>query len=327
MPNADQERNSGSDVVTEWQAARGVLARFDENLHDLRKYGFSFVTGLLTVDALFANISDNWKLAALIGTMALIVVLSVVDRNYQVFLKGANHRATLLENRCTFELTKIIGRIYEQEHAGTVFTVVYCGLVGVTFVLGLLILKSNLLHLVSHLVAVSYLYALLIALLIAVFLILSIRRSLDLRPWVYFEIDRFEYKKGERVLVVVTNVAKDELKLSLDDLENKIIWSVYSEHDATMDRPIHEEALNKDIVLGKNSDHLWQFPTGPSIKYNLFPGLYRIVYKGPIYVERSRKDKLERFWKNGFCLKKWSDDRVHDRQRRWTNAARFRLVD
>ena len=31
-------------AIDEWKETRAVMARFDENLHDLRKYGFSFVT-------------------------------------------------------------------------------------------------------------------------------------------------------------------------------------------------------------------------------------------------------------------------------------------
>ena len=36
----------------EWEVARDVIARADERIDGLRKYGFSFVTALLTADAL-----------------------------------------------------------------------------------------------------------------------------------------------------------------------------------------------------------------------------------------------------------------------------------
>jgi len=62
----------------EWEVARNVLKEFDDRIHDLRKYGFSFLTALLAAEALLipgpiaeaagkAGIPDLIKLAVLFG--------------------------------------------------------------------------------------------------------------------------------------------------------------------------------------------------------------------------------------------------------------------
>ena len=105
--------------MSEWQAARDVLDHYDERLHDLRKVGFSFVTGLLTVDALLtASSNPNWKLAALVGTLFLIVPFDLVDRNYRAIEIAASIRAQVLERRSRMDLTQAITRMFELSHVG-----------------------------------------------------------------------------------------------------------------------------------------------------------------------------------------------------------------
>jgi hypothetical protein len=271
--SASQPKDSpNSDALTEWQEARDVLARFDGNLHDLRKYGFSFVTGLLTVDALFATISDYFRLAALIGTMALIVVLALVDRNYRVFEEGATQRATLLENRSSSELTKTIVRTYDQERVGTAFKWVYRGLAVVTFMLGVLVLGlSPVPQLLNG-----------VALVAAIILLVRIEERLELRPWVYFEVDGFKYKKPSEVLVVVTHLSNYKLPpITLRDA----VCAVYNENGTRVKGKAFECVLKKPIQIPPGGDYRWTFPTK-----HIDSGLYRVVYYGPLYPDFERVD-------------------------------------
>jgi hypothetical protein len=281
------EKEDNDDALTEWSAARGVLARFDEDLHDLRKYGFSFVTGLLTVDALFATTDDNYKLAALVGTMALIVVLSVVDKNYRTFLEGATDRATLLENRSSPELTKTMTRIYEQKRVGTTFNLVYVGLTFVTFMLGVFVLPPRLSLTVN-----------LGALAAALFLIWLVQTQLKTRPWVYFELDGFKYERPSEILIILTHIAtakEDPVILE------KRVWAVHREDGSPVDGSNYQGYLEKPLEVPPNGDRRWSIPTE-----ELADGLYRVVYEGPVY---SRKGKLIRHVKD-----------------RWKNAPRFWVV-
>ena len=316
------ESNSDNAILSEWKAARDVLARFDDNLHDLEKYGFSFIAGLLTVDALLGNIGYRFKLAALIGTLALIVVLDVVDRNYRVYLQGANQRATLLENRSGPELTKTIARTYAEARTREAFRLVYRGLAIITFVLGLLVLP------------LSFLYQLpnLIALLAALFLFWIIDESLYLRPWVYFEVDGFKYKKPSEVLVVLTHFASLPEKTLLTKFRASIfgkkpdkkhdeksitllndVWGVYQEDGTEVPgkRYGNRGLLKKEIKIQAGGDYRWTFSTK-----DLDPGLYRVVYKGPVYPSR----------KHGFKLMPIKDNTNVVSSRRWDYAARFWVV-
>ena len=346
----------------EWQAARDVLDKFDERLHDLRKYGFSFITGLLSVDAIFAAISASWKLAALIATLALIVSLNLVDRNYRVFQIAATIDAQLLERRNEMNLTQTISRIYDDAHIKFFFQTVYIMFTLATLLLGWFILASNSYHLVLlvafAVTAYDFAWALLypgrskalgiivLTLLLAVLLylsnfyihvkgtsvifydvtkislllseelrgpihyhlvllavvtfaiaaILATETTVDIRDWVDFAIDAYEYQQGDTVLVTVTNIGRDLLTLRPDDPKNpkQNVLRVHRERDPRMEAPLNIPGLEisntieipaaskRDWHLSW-SDHRWQFSTANE---NLHPGLYRVVYSGPNYRRR-----------------------------------------
>ena len=135
---------SNDPSLSEWQTARAVLNSYDDRLHDLHKVGFSFVTGLLTVDALLANIPDNWKLAALVAALFLIVPLDLVDRNYRVFTTAASIRAQIIERRSLMDLTQTITRMFEIAHVAYFFEIVYVLFALAVLLLGWIIFVPNL---------------------------------------------------------------------------------------------------------------------------------------------------------------------------------------
>lgn len=98
----------------EWAECRTTIGRFDSILIDLRKYGFSFVTTLLTASALFgiASASDvkaDAVVAALIIIMALNTLLFTVDVYYTSLQSGAVERALDLEARLkSYRITKYL---------------------------------------------------------------------------------------------------------------------------------------------------------------------------------------------------------------------------
>ena len=311
------------DVMEEWQAARDVLAQYDGYLHDIRKYGFSFVTGLLTVDALLGAAEPEFKLAALVGTMALIVILFVIDRNYRVFLAAANLRATLLERRSPPELSQAITRVYETQRVGSAFTFVYFGLVSVTWVIGYLVLGS------------AFIWELSLALCVAFMSMYGLHLTLGIRPWVYFDIDGFEYEKGETAMVVVSYLRGKESKVSIlsggisggepPDLELKAcerVWDVYDEEDISLrdPKPLSSEWSDggknprmpkEHILISERHDHRWEFPTA-----SLAPGLYRAVYEGPWF----RRARLR------YELRQFNRGDAEDLRHRWDEAPRFRVI-
>jgi hypothetical protein len=86
----------------EWNECRTTIGRFDTILSDLRKYGFTLVTGLFTASALFGGFgnkapSEQDRAAVFLGIMVLVVVLFFLDTYYETLLNGAVERALDLE--------------------------------------------------------------------------------------------------------------------------------------------------------------------------------------------------------------------------------------
>lgn len=104
----------------EWAEARHTIGRFDDNLHDLRRYGFSFITALLTADAIltgpgstaFPTAPGYLKLIILLVTLGLYVSLRQLDQHYRLFQQAASRRAIILERRLNVELTEEITNYY-----------------------------------------------------------------------------------------------------------------------------------------------------------------------------------------------------------------------
>jgi hypothetical protein len=98
--------------MTEWKECRAAISRFDQIIVDLRKYGFSIITGLLTADTFFlikAGEAPVWQKVGLYVVLAvLIYALFSVDRCFEIFLRGAVERANELEKRHGMGLTQVI---------------------------------------------------------------------------------------------------------------------------------------------------------------------------------------------------------------------------
>jgi hypothetical protein len=126
--SASKKGDSESDVerdthLTEWQTARALLAAYDDNLHDLRKYGFTFLTALLATESILlpsvgvsstsGGLPDIVKLGVFVVTLLLVFALHLIDQNYLVFENAAATRALVLERELNIELTEIIADRYE----------------------------------------------------------------------------------------------------------------------------------------------------------------------------------------------------------------------
>jgi hypothetical protein len=135
--DADNEKHK-----KEWEEARGVLKFYDERLHDLRKYGFSFLTALLAAGSILSEIvpgatppstitPDKVKLAVFVVTLMLIVALHLFDKNYRVFQQAAFTRALVLERKLNIELSEIISDRYKSDkiarHVLYVYILFICG--------------------------------------------------------------------------------------------------------------------------------------------------------------------------------------------------------
>ena len=136
-------------ALDEWKAAREVLEKFDDRQHDVRKYGVTFVAGLLTAQALLGGTSPpvphRAKFAVMMATLVLIVALRLTEKDYQLFLRAASDRAITLEKRVLdFGLTRAISRQYEMNKMWSYVDAVYGFLAIASGILGYFILSPDL---------------------------------------------------------------------------------------------------------------------------------------------------------------------------------------
>lgn len=119
MPNAIKE-GSGH-LFDEWAECRNSIARFDKIIVDIRKYGFSLITGLLSADAFFfaklPQLPPEGKAGVSVVMMMLIYALFLVDRYHEIFLRSTVKRAEVIESELMLNLTTTISNV--SEDAGT----------------------------------------------------------------------------------------------------------------------------------------------------------------------------------------------------------------
>ena len=86
----------------EWKQCVDLLDKFEDRLDAVRKYGFTFIAGLLSADALLGQVSGtviapSTKLVVVWIAAFLLLILRVLDRNYQLFQSAIGSRARSLE--------------------------------------------------------------------------------------------------------------------------------------------------------------------------------------------------------------------------------------
>jgi hypothetical protein len=147
-----------SNQLEEWKIARGVIAAFDDRLDSLRRYGFTFITGLLTAQSLLESnlilgtpstatntVPPSVKVAVITATMILIVALRLLDRGYIIQQKAAINRAITIEKSAkslNIELTKTIRDAYHQDKLWVFVPILYGLFAGAAGLLGMFLITD-----------------------------------------------------------------------------------------------------------------------------------------------------------------------------------------
>ena len=90
-PGSPEVQNgNNNNHFEEWKRCRDTCDRFDNYQLDLRKYGFTLITGILTAGSFlgFAGPTKGIQSAVIIVTMILVVVLFWLDTYYQSLIYG-----------------------------------------------------------------------------------------------------------------------------------------------------------------------------------------------------------------------------------------------
>lgn len=256
--------------LKEWEKSRDLIKEYDDRIHDLRKYGFSFLTALIAAESLLipgdvtgvfgqASIPDFTKLVIMLITFLLIITLRVIERNYRLFIKCAAERARIIERNLNLELTVIISDRHRAEGIGIYENSIYFFFTIGVYGLGTTVLFPNLL-----LIRILLFLTLVTIIIIAHISILTVKRERGKVDWT---VDPVECKKGEKVKIILTNLDwKNYRTLS----KGKLVWEIKTQDG----KLIHEEKMKEEVVIRNQEDlHIWQWDTSKVEKgiYKIFP--------------------------------------------------------
>lgn len=131
-------RNEEDLLFQEWKEARSIIARFDEHLVNLRKYGFTLATLLLTADAYITmagvlSVKPLAIFAAAIVVIVLIFALFLLDQHIRTLQLAATDRAVDIEGKLKLKLTislRSVAKKWQTTHGGTPVYVIFLFVTG-----------------------------------------------------------------------------------------------------------------------------------------------------------------------------------------------------
>jgi hypothetical protein len=210
--------------MDEWRETRDVIKTFDERLHDLRKYGFSFVTGLLTVQGLLlpflpalfvptqtglsntieSGLPDLVKIGVLGTTILLITILRYFDTSYKAIIYRTVIRAIEIERFLNFELTTEVHYSYAKERLGWSKAILYYGFEAAVLLLAGVLLRNE-----------NWWWVLIVFFLVItegffykkVFSSKALRGKEEKYDWTF---DRTRCNKGDWIRIMLTNLDDKE---------------------------------------------------------------------------------------------------------------------
>jgi hypothetical protein len=208
-----ESKKPDNNFLKEWEISREVIKTFDDRLHDVRKYGFSFITAFLTGSTILfttylvepsTNVTEGVLFpesikAIILGvTLFLILGLNILYRNY---IKAAASRANVLERILNIELTAIITQRHRENRINKFVTALY-----IIFIFGVVLLGTAVLWQTPIFLIILYLDALATSVVIMVFtsddLLMQYRYGkID---WM---LDKTECKQGDEVKLIMSNIS------------------------------------------------------------------------------------------------------------------------
>ncbi len=268
--------------MEEWKSARDVFGKFDDRQHDLRKYGFTFLSALIAADSLttlFKNTDDRIILTIIGITLLLTVALRLLDKTYELYMNATAIRAQILEVRLNMELTETISYRHETDKFDRYVLGVYMSFALVAGFVGFAVVFPH-----------ALLLFLILVFMIATFFFLAIihRLTPNVEHLVDWSFDRTVCEEGEKVRIMATNLCKGDVFFE----ENKPVWAIHKEGQKEPLRilPQPQNAPAGGIVIFGHNNYVWELPTD-----KLPPGIYR-VYPYHVMVNLKSKGRFERFF-------------------------------
>lgn len=265
--------------MEEWGKVRDAFSGFDERLHDLRKFGFSFLTALLAAETIFIpgtagspGVPGFTKLSLFGVTLLLIVAVRFIERNYQLVLQGLAIRGKILERELDLELTETISIRHRIQHSAWYESGLYVALSLGSLGLGGAILYPDL-QLIGVLLALW-------AITVTVLVFIALRELHMPYGWVDWTVVPLEVTVGEPVRITLTNLDREERY----ELAPGTVWKVASQEGTE----VHSEAIQAPIRLSPDDTHIWTWDTS-----DVPPGIYRVFPVSYRYEERFLREPVK----------------------------------
>ncbi len=263
--------DSDTNLEKEWEVARDVIKTFDEQIHDLRKYGFSFITALLTAQSILipavggspssSSIPDSVKFGVLAVTLLLVVALRVLEYTYRFYQKSAASRAVVVERQLNFELTETVANRFDWEGMRKWYTYLYylfaVGVLGV----GLFVLSLPFaLFLVLLTALAGY----------AVHAMEKVELDFESHGPEDWTLDRRHLLGSDPLTITLTNLEKTELRLP----NGKPLFRITRESDGVL---VWAQDAAEDVRIGPMNNFSWQWtPSRQNLQGKVEPGIYRV---------------------------------------------------
>jgi hypothetical protein len=279
--NVSPSYKSDDIIYKEWESCRNVLKEFDTRIHDIRKFGFTFLTGLIAAESVlipessFINkgspgIPDNIKFGLFGVTLLLILTMRVIEKNYQLYQICSAQRAQVLERRMNLELTEIISDRHRKKHIPSLVTSIYILFTLSVGLLGYTILDPN--------------FQLVYLLLVCTILVsdgLILLQWYDLRyarGHIDWTVDKVVYNQGEKVRITITNLNENQKKPPIK-LGPGVVWTIETQ-DGDL---IYREDVEKPIFLLSEGNYTWEWNTD-----KIECGIYEVMI---LYKDNKKKIK------------------------------------
>ena len=264
MASDKNDDNGNANFLKEWETARNILKDFDAHLHDLRKYGFSFLTALLAAESLLIPtwlpssnstvLPEHIKVAVLLVDLILIVALQLIDRNYVVFQRAAATRAKVLERILNLELTEVISQRYTKTHVQSYVTGVYA-----FFTLGVSVLGAAVLY--PNYIYIAFLGLVAIIAQILVMIFVRLHYPYGRIDWT---LDRLQCNSGDEVGITLTNLSGETIEFKQGD----IMWQIVKEDDKSV---VKIEKADRLLSIKAEDSYTWLWKTD-----GVKEGIYRV---------------------------------------------------
>jgi hypothetical protein len=207
------------DWTLEWTRVRDLIETCDERIQDMRKYGFTFLSGLLTAETLLGfkfkeatagSLPPVAGLGLFLIAVCTLFGIRISEKQCQMLQTAAAIRAHALENWRPIELTGSISDRYRRDNWPRWRFILYLAFGGTAGITSAFLTQFGSGRLSGYYcaayVAISLAY--LVGLIVLARMDVETRRLGD--DW---GIDKTECAVGERVTVLVSNLTEDSVPI------------------------------------------------------------------------------------------------------------------